>query len=387
METMFWSKRIYLDTASTTPLDPRVKRAMGPFWSGTFGNPSSIHQEGQKARRALEDARRQIASRIGALPDEIIFTAGATEANNLALTAVGDDGLVISAIEHPSIINPARALEESGQSVKIISVLEDGFVDLDKARQLISPDTKLVSVIWASNEIGTIQPIKEIVKIARRLRTENGTDFPLVHTDASQVARFLPIDVRKLGVDLLTLGGGKIYGPKGVGILYKRRGVSIRPLVLGGGQEAGSRSGTENIPAIVGLAKALEIADSLRDEESARLTKIRDYFWQELKKNFPTVVLNGSLENRLPNNLNVSFPGLDGEQLVIELDARGVACSTGSACSMKETDQSYVIMALTGDIDRAQGAVRFSLGRETVMSDIDQVVGSLKKIINKLNSF
>lgn len=383
---MFKKKRIYLDTAATTPIDKEVARAMEPFYREVFGNSSSIHKEGEKARRALEDARRQIASTLGALPDEIVFTSGGTESNNLTFTVAGNDMVVSSAIEHSSVMNISRDREKKGLPVVMIPVLANGLIDLEKAKQLITKETRLVSVMMASNEIGTVQPIKEIAKIIRKIRKESGQSFPYLHTDACQAGRFLSIDVNKLGVDLLTLNSSKIYGPKGVGLLYVRRGVPIEPIFWGGGQESGRRSGTENVSGIVGFAKALEIAKNNSEAESKRLTAVRDFFWQEIKTNFPTAVLHGELENRLPNNLNFSLPGFDAEQLVIELDQKGVACSTGSACSVKEADESYVIMALTGDRDLAKSALRFSLGRDTTISDIKKVVEYLKQITKKLTS-
>lgn len=375
-----------MDTAAACPTDSRVFLAMKPFFVSDFGNPSSIHKEGERAKKALENFRHQAAEFIGALPDEIVFTSGGTESNNLALTAALNGGLLLSAIEHPSIMNLARKRQAQNLSTEIVSVSEEGFIDLEELIEKITSETKLVSVMFANNEIGSIQPIKEIAKIIRKKRQEFGGPFPYFHTDACQVGRFLPLVVNKLGVDLLTLNGAKIYGPKGSGLLYIRRGVPIVPLGRGGGQEAGRRPGTENLPAIAGLVTAMRLAKEQQETESSRLTEVRDYFWQETKSVFPKAALNGSLENRLPNNLNFSLLGFDAEQLVIELDARGIAVSTGSACSAKEADQSYVIMNISGDRDRANSALRFTLGRDATKKDAKKVVEALKNITNKLTS-
>jgi len=374
-------KRIYLDTAAATPLDRRVAAAMRPWLERGFGNPSSLHQEGVAAASALAAARAAAGRALGALPDEIIFTAGGTEANNLAITAAAGGAVMVSAIEHPSVLTPCLA---AGRVI-IAPSLPTGQIDLKKFAELLTPKVKLVSVMYANNEIGAIEPLAEIAKIIRRVRKRAGMPYPYFHTDACQAGRFLPLDVRQLGVDLMTINAGKLYGPKGVGLLYVRRGVLLpSPLLLGGGQEAGRRAGTENVPGIVGLASALALAGKLRDREAIKLSGLRDWLWQEIKRVVPEAQLNGHLNNRLPNNLNLYFPGVLAEQLVLELDAKGVAVSTGSACSIPKADDSYVIIALGHSRERATGSIRISLGRDTTKEQLKQLIKVLPPIINKL---
>jgi cysteine desulfurase len=374
-------ERIYLDTAAATPLDARVWRAMRPWLERGFGNPSSLHQEGVSAAAALAAARAECVTALGVLPDEIIFTAGGTEANNLAITAAAGGAVMVSAIEHPSVLAPCLA---AGRVI-IAPVLPSGQINLKKFAELLTPKVKLVSVMYANNEIGAIQPLSEITKIIRRARKRAGTPYPYFHTDACQAGRFLPLDVRQLGVDLLTINAGKIYGPKGVGLLYVRRGVPLTsPILIGGGQEAGRRAGTENVPGIVGLATALTLAGKLRDREAIKLSRLRDWLWQEIKRAVPEAQLNGSLDNRLPNNLNLYFPGVLAEQLVLELDAKGIAASIGSACSIPKADDSYVIMALGHSRERATGSIRISLGRDATKEQLKQLIKVLPPLINKL---
>ncbi|MEK7610675.1 MAG: cysteine desulfurase family protein [Patescibacteria group bacterium] len=379
--------KIYLDTAAATPVDPRVLAAMKPFWSGQFGNPSSIHSWGVEAAAAVATARRQAADFLAAHPDEIIFTSGATEANNLVLagvmkSAATDSELIVSAIEHPSVLEPARAL--IGSKLIILPVNSVGLVDGKNLAAALTSATRLVSVILANHEIGVVQRWAEIAKVIRRWRRDQHSPWPLLHTDASQAARTIELRVEKLGVDLLTLGGGKIYGPKGIGLLYCRRGVQLAPAAAGGGQEAGRRAGTENVPAIVGLGRALELAASAAAGETKKLTKLRDYFIAGLLRLVPDTHLNGSPAERLPHNVNVSFVGTEAEQVVIELDARGIAASAGSACTDPRQDGSYVIMALGRSVEVARAAVRFSLDRGTTRADLDCVLKVLPSIIKKI---
>lgn len=373
--------RIFLDTAAGTPLDEAVVAAMRPLVGRDFGNPSSLHAEGERSRAALAAARQAAADFLSAWPSEIVFTAGGTEANNLALAAGGDGEVITSAIEHPSVLAPAAA-----RRLIIAPVLPTGQLDLVKFAALLNPNTRLVSIMIANNEIGSLQPIAEIGRIIRRHRRRLGTPYPYFHTDACQAARFLPLNVRSLGVDLLTLNAGKIYGPKGVGLLFVRAGVNLPPLALGGGQEEGRRAGTENLPGIAGLAAALQLAARRRDREARRLSALRDWFWLELQKRVPAANLNGSLTNRLPNNLNISFPGVLAEQVVLELDAQGFAVSTGSACAIPKHDDSYVILALGYDRARALSAIRLSFGRETTRRDLTKLLKILPPIINRLTT-
>ena len=398
-------KRIYLDTAASTPLDPRVVKAMTPYLSGSFGNPSSLHQEGVMAQTALEEARKRIATVLGAHADEIIFTSGGTEGDNLAILGVArgllarnkikkPGHIITTAIEHRAILEPCAQLEKEGWVVTYVSVGKDGLVKLDELKKALRPDTVLVSIMYANNEIGTIEPIKEVAKILRHYRKEQGEDstpsnspfvkgerLPYLHTDACQAPRFLPLGVEQLGVDLLTINGSKIYGPKGTGVLFARRNTFLEPLAYGGGQERGLRSGTEPVAGIVGLATALEIANKEREKESARLSKLRDYFIAELQK-LPGVKINGSETERLPNNINATFE-VFGELLVLRLDAAGIACSTGSACSAHHKDDAHVIISLGKTKVDADNTVRFTLGRETSLADIKYTVKVIREILEK----
>ncbi len=404
-------KRLYLDYAATTPLDPRVKRAMEPYFAKHFGNPSSIHAEGVVAKKALDAARATVARALEAHPDEIIFTSGGTESNNLAifgavesvcrsLTPTRPVGvkllqkprlhIITTNIEHSSVLEPLRALEKRGVEVSYVPVETNGIVKTEKILAAIRPNTVLVSVMYANNEIGTIQPIAKIGKAIRELRGEAhkknlvrvGAPFPLFHTDACQTPLYLNCLVNALGVDLLTLDGHKIYGPKGVGALYVRRGTTLAPQLLGGGQERGLRSTTENISSIVGFAEALRLATTERKTESLRLKELRDKFYADVLENIRTtrIILNGDRENRLPNNLNISLPKVDTEMLVLKLDAAGIACSTKSSC-LKDEKRSYVIAALGGDEKRAESSLRFTLGHTTTAHDLARVAKILSRIV------
>lgn len=398
-------KRIYLDHAAGAPLDGRVFRAMKPFFTDTHGNPSAIYKEGVQAKKAVEEARAKIAQAIFAHPDEIIFTSGGTEANNMAIfgvvRAAGEVGIkkphiITSVIEHPSVLNACRALEKKGDAdVDYIGVNKEGVVNLSELKKTLRAETVLVSIMYANNEIGTIQPIREIAKIIRLHRKNcletkpaislggEASKYPYFHTDACQAMNYLDTHVERLGVDLLTFNGAKMYGPKGIGVLYKKRNVPLVPMLYGGGQEKGLRSGTENVPAIAGMACALEIADKEKEKESTRQTKLRDYFISEIEKHIPGAILNGSRTERLPNNINVSFPNIESQLMVIELDARGIAVSAKSACSSEDEDASYVVDAIGGEEWHADNSVRFSLGRETVKKDIEKTICALREIIKK----
>lgn len=328
-------------------------------------NPSSLHREGVLANKKLTEARENIARVLHCQPDEIIFTASGTEANNSAIFGIKPRHMIATELEHASVLEPAKKFNTS---------FLENITDLSLFKKALKKNTDLVSVIYAHNEIGVVNNIREVAKIIRKFRQENKTRTPFLHTDACQAARYLDLNVQKLGVDLLTLNGAKI-GVHGVGCLFVRRGIKLQPILLGGGQERGLRSGTENVAGIVKFARALEQAQKNREINSKKVSKLRDYFIGKLLK-FSGASLNGSRENRLANNVNVSFAGLLGEQLVLELDAKGVACSTGAACSL----QSHDIMRADQD------AVRFSLSPETKKSDLDYVLRVLPKILEKLNS-
>ncbi|KKU67422.1 MAG: Cysteine desulfurase [Parcubacteria group bacterium GW2011_GWA2_47_16] len=389
------AKRIYMDYASTTPLDPRVLKAMLPYFGEKFGNPSSIHAEGVEAKKALEAARKNVGLILNARANEIFFTGGGTESNNLAIfgivRALEKTGVSISkmhfvttVIEHSSILECFRELESRGAKVAYAPVRENGIVDPTVIAKLLQPKTVLVSVGYANNEIGTIQPIREISKIirAQNFPTSKLHFKTFFHSDASQAPLYLDCSVERLGVDLLTLDGHKMYGPKGVGALYVRRSVTLVPILFGGGQEKGLRSTTENLPLIVGFAKALEVAAALLEKESARLTTLRDFCYSNILKNvgMTKVIINGDIKERLPNNINISIPKLDTEFALLQLDAAGIACSTKSSCLGSEGG-SYVVRALGGGETRAASTLRFTFGRATTKKDISLLLKHLFRII------
>ncbi|TSC67562.1 MAG: cysteine desulfurase [Parcubacteria group bacterium Gr01-1014_72] len=399
MKTMKNQKRIYLDYAATTPLDPRVGRAMRLYERAAFGNPSSIHAEGVRAAAALLEARRVVALSFQSKPEEVIFTAGGTEANNLAILGVAEAlgasrggvqslHFIATAIEHGSVHEPLRALLARGAAVTFVPVSERGVVRAEDILAAIRPTTALISVMYVNNEIGTVQPV---AKVARLLRARYGalretigkeSERPLFHTDASQAPRYLTVSVERLGVDLLTIDGHKMYGPKGVGALFVRRGTPLRPLLHGGGQERGFRSTTENVPAIVGLAAALRIAGVEREEEKQHLAPLRDYLIPELRRLIPGAVLNGDTDECVPGIINISIPGTDTEFIAIALDDRGIAVSTKSACRGRE-EGSSVVRALSGDDARSRSTLRFSLGCQTTRKDIDVLLSVLPPLVRK----
>lgn len=390
-------KNIYLDYASAAPVDIAVVKTMRPFWSDDFANPSGLHEGSVRAKNAITDSRKKIASILGAQPDEIMFTSGGTESDNLALMGIVQatkktiqkPHVITTNIEHSAVKETCRILEKQGVSVTYIPVEENGIVDPQKIKKAITKNTVLVSVIYANNEIGTIQPIHEIAKTIRHFKKMNNRSYdanpyPFFHTDAAQAMNYLPINIQKLGVDLLSFNGSKIYGPKGVGALYKKRLVPFVPQMYGGNQEYGFRPGTENVPAIIGLASALEITEHMKEKESKRLIVLRDYFMKKISVHFPHIIINGDRTNRLPNNVNISVPNFEGEFLVIELDAKGIAVSSKSACKSDDPEESYVIKAIRPESSIEEGSVRFSLGRATTKKDIDYAIKSLKEIFSKM---
>lgn len=378
-------KPVYLDYAATTPTDPEVCEAMGPYFHETYGNPSSVHAFGQSARRAVEGAREIIASFIGAKPEEIVFTSGGTESNNFALKGVAGalrkrgDHVITSKIEHHAVLEPCRFLEEQGYRVTWLPVDEQGRIDPSDVEKAMTDRTVLISVMHANNEIGTIQPIEAIGRVAR----ERNIPF---HTDAVQTVGHIPVHVDALGVDLLSASGHKFYGPKGVGFLYIRRGTRIQPFLHGGSQERGLRASTHNVPAIVGLGKAVAVARERMAVEESRLAALRDRMIQGIVSGVAHVRLNGHPALRLPNNVNMTFAGVEGESLLLNLDMEGVACSTGSACTASNIEPSHVLIALGLSREAAQGALRFSLGRHTTEGDVDGVVDLLTTIVKKLRA-
>lgn len=393
-------------------MDKRVKKAMEPFWTENFGNPNALYKEGLIARNAVENARTEAAKILGARAKEIIFTNGGTESDNLAIFGVARNfktsHIITTKFEHHAVLNSCKQLEKEGFEVTYLNVGKEGVINPEDVARALKPETILVSIMYANNEIGTIQPIREIAKIIRNfkknregkltsLRTDeegNPTEaklslsvFPYFHTDACQAPGYLDLNVERLGVDLMTINGSKIYGPKGIGLLYIKDGINLRPILYGGEQERKLRPGTENVPAIIGLAEALKIANKDREKESARLVKLRDYFIKRLIGEIPKVVLNGHPTERLPNNVNVSILDAEGESTVLYLDEAGVACSTGSACTSESLEPSHVIMAIGKPHAYAHGAMRFSLGRSTTKKDINYVMSVLPDIIKKLRMF
>ena len=381
-------KRIYLDYAATTPVAKEVLEAMLPYFTERFGNPSSVHKKGQEAKRALLEARKKVAQLLNCQPREIIFTSGGTESDNLALRGVinaakkeGRDHLIVSKIEHPAVLKTAQSLEKEGFKVDYLSVNKEGIVNLKELEKLITEKTALVSIMYANNEIGTIEPISEISKLIKQKNPET-----LFHTDAIQAFNYLDCQVKELGVDLLSLSGQKIYGPKGVGLLYQKQGIRLIPQQSGGEQENGLRAGTENLPGIIGLVKAMELVDGSRTTESKRLSVLRDQLIEGIRTQIKGTHLNGSREKRLPNNLNFCFSSIEGEALVMSLDIQGVMGSTASACSSAKLEPSHVLLALGLKPELAQGSLRLTLGKSTTSNDIDYVLEIIPAIVERLRS-
>ncbi len=376
-------KFIYLDNAATTKTAPEVVEAMLPFFSERFGNPSSIYGLGSANKDVISRQRESIASALGAKPSEIYFTAGGSEADNWALKATAEAysskgrHIITSKIEHHAILHTCEYLEKQGFEVTYLDVDEDGIVRLDELKAAIRPDTILISVMYANNEIGTIEPVEEIGKIAK----EHGILF---HTDAVQAFGQVPIDVDALHIDMLSASGHKLNGPKGIGFLYIRKGVKIRSFIHGGAQERKRRAGTENVPGIVGLGTAVARAVRTMEERTAREKELRDYLIGRIEKEIPHCRLNGDREKRLPNNVNFSFRFIEGESLLIMLDGKGICASSGSACTSGSLDPSHVLLAIGLPHEIAHGSLRMTLNEEVTKEDLDYVVESLKEIVNRL---
>lgn len=375
---------VNLDYAAGKPVDPRVKEIMLPYLEESYGNPSSLHSMGQVARNAINQARKQVAELINAeKPENIIFTSGATESNNLAIKGIAnrykDRGTKIftSKVEHMSVVNPIKYLTTKGFESTFIPVDKYGVLDLSALEKEVDEKTILVTVVFANSEIGTIEPIKEIGKIAHAKNA-------IFHVDATVAAGQVPIDVQDLGIDLLTISSNDIYGPKGVGALYIREGLRIEPLMHGGGQEKGLRSGTENTPSIVGFGKAAEIIRQEMQTNIIKLTKLRDHLIEGLLKPLPYTFLNGHPTNRLPDNVSVRYSFIEGESMLLSLEINGVLVSSGSACASKTLEPSHVLLATGLKHEEAHGSVMFTLGRETSEEDIEYVIGLMPSIINRL---
>lgn len=376
---------IYLDYAAATPMDRRVLKAMQPFFSDAFYNPSANYLAAKAVSKDLLMARTAVAHWLGARPLEVIFTAGGTEANNLAIQGImqqyPDANVVVSAIEHESVLAPAEAYAH-----KIVTVDKQGNLNLDDLKRKVDDQTVLVSVMYANNEVGTVQPLRDVaqlVKDIRDARRKQGNAFPLyLHTDACQAANYLDLHAARLGVDLMTLNGGKIYGPKQSGVLFIKSGVELHPQILGGGQERNLRSGTENVAAAIGFAEALDIAQDTRHEEARRLTDLQQYFMMQLEMQLPAVVINGSRKKRLPNNVHITLPKTDNERVLVELDEQDILAAAGSACSASDEEPSHVLKAMGVSDTDAQSSLRFTMGRTTTKTEIDQVVAALKLLQN-----
>jgi len=374
---------VYMDHASTTPTDPEVVEAMLPWMSEQFGNPSTVYSLGLTGAKAVQDARESIAKAINADPEEIYFTSGGTEADNWAILgsadAHGKKGrhLITSAIEHHAVLESMEYLEKRGCEVTRVPVNSGGLVDPEEVRRALRPDTVLVSIMHANNEIGTIEPIAEIGTITR----EAGVLF---HVDAVQTAGKLPLDVEELGVDMLSMSAHKFYGPKGVGLMYLRRRTRITPLLHGGSQERGRRAGTTNVPGIVGMAKALELASVRMAEDAVREAALRDRLWEGLSSGIEAIHLNGDPVRRLPGNLNVRLDGVEGESMILMLDMEGICVSSGSACTTGSLEPSHVLLALGIPAEHAHGSLRATLGRSTTAEDVDHFIKVFPPIVDRL---
>jgi cysteine desulfurase len=378
-------RRIYLDHAATTPTRPEALNAMLPYFADSFGNPSSIYSQGQEAKGAVEEARTKVAELIGARSEEIVFTSGGTEADNLALKGLAyasehkGNHIITTSIEHHAVLEACKFLEKRGLEITYLPVDKHGLVDPDDVKKAITDKTILISVMHANNEVGTIEPVEEIGKIAQ----EAGVHF---HSDAVQTVAHIPVNVDELEVDLLAISGHKLYGPKGVGALYVRKGTKLVSLIHGGEQERRRRAGTENVPAIVGLGKAVELAGQEMGREVERLTNLRDKLIRGLVGKIDSVHLNGHPTRRLPNNVNISIDFVEGESILLNLDLEGICASTGSACSSASLEPSHVLLALGLSPEQAHGSLRFTLGRDNTQADVERVLEVLPGIVAKLRA-
>jgi len=376
---------VYMDHSATSPVDPPVFEAMKPYFIEEFGNASTLYSRGRDARKVMESARAHVASLIGAKPEEIIFTSGGTESDNIAIKGTAyrlkDKGnhIITSAIEHPAVYETCNYLEKNGFEVTYLPVYEEGIVHVSDLKDAITDKTILITIMHANNEIGTIQPVAEIGKVAREKKI-------YFHTDAVQSVGKIPVNVEELNVDMLSLSAHKLYGPKGIGALYIRKGVRIEPIIHGGGHEKSIRPGTENVSGIVGLGKACEIAEENLLDNAKYLTNLRDRLIDEVLNSVEKSYLNGHRTKRLPNNVNFRFTGIEGESLVLHLDSKGIAASTGSACSSKKLEPSHVLMAIGLEEVDAHGSLRLTLGKENTEEDVDYAIESIKEVVETLRS-
>jgi cysteine desulfurase len=378
-------KTIYLDNAATTHIRPEVLDEMLPYLKDNYGNPSSIYSLGKEGRKAVEKAREQVAKALHCKSSEIFFTGGGSESDNWAIKSTANANrekgmhIITSAIEHHAVLNACKFLEKNGYEISYIPVDSNGIVKIDELKEAIKKDTTLISIMYANNEIGTIQPIEEIGKIAK----EHNIYF---HTDAVQAVGNIPIDLNKLDVDLLSLSGHKIYGPKGVGVLYIKEGTKIASFIHGGGQEKGKRAGTENVAGIVGVGKAIELATNDIETHSKHMQELRDMTIENVLKNIPYSRLNGDKVKRLPGNVNISFEYIEGESILLLLDSKGICASSGSACTSGSLDPSHVLLAIGLPHEIAHGSLRLTFGMENTKDDVEYLLETLPPIIEKLRS-
>ena len=376
-------KTIYLDNAATTKTDEEVVKAMLPYLSENYGNPSSIYKIGRENKKAIEDAREKIAKVLNCEPNEIYFTAGGSESDNTAIKGIAHsyknkgNHIITSAIEHPAVLETCKQLEKEGFEISYIKVDENGIIRLDELEKAIKDTTILITIMFANNEIGTIQPIKEIGEIAKK----HDICF---HTDAVQAVGSLKIDVKELNIDSLSLSGHKFYGPKGIGALYIKKGIKFDKFINGGHQERNKRAGTENVPGIVGIGKAIELAYENLEEHNKKIKELRDYYVEQVKEKIPYIKINGDMEKRLPGNSNISFRFIEGEGLLLNLDLKGICASSGSACTSGSLDPSHVLLAIGLPHEIAHGSLRISIGKYNTKEEIDYVVENLVEIVNRL---
>ena len=375
----------YFDNAATTRVKEEVLQEMFPYFCEEYGNPSSMYSVGREAKRALEKARVRVSKLINCKPKEIYFTGCGSESDNTAIKGIAyrnrkkGNHIITSKIEHPAVLHTCQSLEKHGFEVTYLNVDKDGFINLSELENSIKPNTILISIMFANNEIGTIEPIREISKIAKKHNI-------IFHTDAVQACGNVDIDVRKLGIDMISLSGHKLYAPKGVGALYVKEGIEFEKFMDGGHQEKDKRGGTENVAEIVGLGKAAELAKNNIERHKEHLRTLRDYYIKSIEERIPNAKLNGPREKRLPGNANFSFPGINGEELLIHLDERGICASSGSACTTGSMDPSHVLVAIGLDKNMSKGALRTSFGEENTLEDVDFLVDSLVEILNKMRN-
>ena len=375
----------YFDNSATTRVKEEVLQEMFPYFCEEYGNPSSMYSVGREAKRALEKARVRVAKLINCKPKEIYFTGCGSESDNTAIKGIAyrnrkkGNHIITSKIEHPAVLHTCQSLEKHGFEVTYLNVDKDGFINLSELENSIKPNTILISIMFANNEIGTIEPIREISKIAKKHNI-------IFHTDAVQACGNVDIDVRKLGIDMISLSGHKLYAPKGVGALYVKEGIEFEKFMDGGHQEKDKRGGTENVAEIVGLGKAAELAKNNLEKYQEHLRTLRDYYIKNIEEKITDAKLNGPRENRLPGNANFSFPGINGEELLIHLDERGICASSGSACTTGSMDPSHVLVAIGLDKNMSKGALRTSFGEENTLEDVDFLVDSLVEILNKMRN-